>query len=154
MTPDEEFWTLTTTLEPGVCWLWVGPTTHNGYGRFHRGDTDARAHRHAYSLTNGPIPSGLQVDHTCHQRLCVNPAHLQAVTPQQNSENLSGPHRDSKTGVRGVYWSERAQRYVGEVYHGKRHHAGTHRTLADAEAAVVALRLRLMSNNLLDRQAG
>tara|TARA_R100000655_G_C2995376_1_gene193651 strand:+ start:398 stop:859 length:462 start_codon:yes stop_codon:yes gene_type:complete len=153
MTPDEEFWTLSADNEGG-CWLWTGPTTHNGYGRFHRGSLDVRAHRHAYELTVGPIPTGRQIDHTCHERLCINPSHLQAVTPQQNSENLSGAHRDSQTGVRGVYWSERSQRFIGEVYHGRRHYAGAHKTLAAAEEAVRALRIRLMSNNLLDRQAG
>ncbi len=42
------------------------------------------AHRVAYEQTVGPVPSGLELDHRCRIRCCVNPAHLEAVTRQEN----------------------------------------------------------------------
>jgi HNH endonuclease len=73
------FWSKVERGAPGECWLWTGATT-KGYGRF-RG---TGAHRFAYELLVGPIPQGLQLDHLCRVRNCVNPEHLEPVTCQEN----------------------------------------------------------------------
>lgn len=71
----------------GPCWIWTGnvhPTT--GYGHFVRkGVRTPLAHRASYELLVGPIPTGLQIDHLCMVKACVNPAHLEPVTPAENT---------------------------------------------------------------------
>jgi hypothetical protein len=67
------------------CWLWTGCIQGGGYGVFDNGkDKTTLAHRVAYTLFRGLIPDGLQLDHKCRVRLCVNPWHLEAVTLQEN----------------------------------------------------------------------
>ncbi len=68
----------------GPCWLWTA-STHAGYGCI--GDENNKvvsAHRVAYELLVGSIPEGLHLDHLCRVPLCVNPSHLEPVTPREN----------------------------------------------------------------------
>jgi hypothetical protein len=67
------------------CWFWLGAVKDNGYGSFHptRGSA-ANVHRAAYQAVKGPVPAGLELDHTCRVRLCCNPDHLEPVTRQVN----------------------------------------------------------------------
>lgn len=64
-------------LEDG-CLIFTGSTVR-GYGRFWDGERLVLAHRFSFELTHGPIPPGHDVHHTCRNRLCVEPLHLQAV---------------------------------------------------------------------------
>lgn len=67
------------------CWQWTACLSRAGYGRFHvAGQSPAMAHRYAYEVLVGPIPIGLQLDHLCRVRRCVNPAHLEPVTVREN----------------------------------------------------------------------
>ena len=66
------------------CWLWRGFVDPGGYGHIWYSGRPWRAHRVAYELYVGPIPEGLQLDHLCRVRHCVNPAHLEPVTFQEN----------------------------------------------------------------------
>lgn len=43
------------------------------------------AHRFAYELIRGKIPEGLDIDHLCRNRQCVNPEHMEPVTPRENT---------------------------------------------------------------------
>jgi hypothetical protein len=69
---------------PSGCWLWTESLTACGYGRLWDGIKLLTAHRYAYEHLVGPIPKGLQIDHLCRVRHCVNPAHLEPVTATEN----------------------------------------------------------------------
>ena len=70
--------------DPDGCWLWTAGKVPNGYGSFFLNSKTVYAHRVAYELVKGPIPEGLQIDHLCRVRNCVNPDHLEAVTCREN----------------------------------------------------------------------
>jgi hypothetical protein len=134
------------------CWLWRAGISR-GYGRFWLDRRLDVAHRVSYELAYGPIQDGLELDHVCHARACVNPAHLRAVNRKQNKENLAGPPRNSSTGVLGVYRRKRDGRYQARVMHnGQKVNAGTFATLEEAGEAVKELRLSLFTHNNLDRK--
>ena len=62
------------------CWIWAGGMTGNGYGNY----CNKPAHRAVYEALVGEIPEGLQLDHLCRVRACVNPEHLEPVTASEN----------------------------------------------------------------------
>ncbi|MEU8682932.1 HNH endonuclease signature motif containing protein [Streptomyces sp. NPDC048611] len=71
-------------IAPGLCWEWTGSKTPGGYGQFWVKPRLVVSHRFAYEQVLGPIPDGLQLDHLCRNRACVNPQHLEPVTQQVN----------------------------------------------------------------------
>lgn len=85
----DRFWAKVTGRDVDRCWLWTAKIDDHGYGRFNLGGRAGgmhMAHRVAYELTRAEIPDGLQLDHLCRTRHCVNPWHLEPVTPKVNSE--------------------------------------------------------------------
>lgn len=85
--------------EPHECWPWQAAVTkRTGYGRFspRAGIVDG-AHRVAWELEHGKsVPPGLDVCHTCDNRVCVNPAHLWVGTRKQNCEDMVSKNRSQR----------------------------------------------------------
>lgn len=146
---EERFWNKVDKTED--CWLWTAAIVGK-YGQFWVDGHHVYAHRFSYELLVGPIPKDLELDHrhTCLKH-CVNPEHLRLATSKQNAENRVRFH--SKSGLRGVYWDKRRNRWFGLVIHNsKRIHTGYFRTVKEADAAVVAKRLELFTHNDADRE--
>lgn len=75
----------------GPCWLWLGSKVHDGYGRIFTGGEDKLAHVVSYEFYVGPVPDDLILDHTCRNRPCINPAHLEPVTYAENTRRGNAP---------------------------------------------------------------
>lgn len=73
------------TVDEAGCWLWQGRPGLNGYGRMSVNDQLQYVHRLSYEQHVGPIPDGLTIDHLCRVPLCINPAHLEPVTREENT---------------------------------------------------------------------
>lgn len=91
----ERFWAYVEPEPMSGCWLWIG-STRRGYGYIGAGGREGRnlrAHRFAYTYYRGEIPAGLELDHLCRVRSCVNPAHLEAVSHPENMTRARRPCR-------------------------------------------------------------
>lgn len=93
---EERFWKFVDKNGPKGCWVWTGGLS-DGYGTFTPnvgGVHTARAHKWIYEQKVGPVPKGLELDHVCRVRNCVNyEGHLEPVTKKENWER-SRPFRD------------------------------------------------------------
>lgn len=97
-TPEERFWHKVDKRGPDECWEWRAARDSYGYGIFsmYRPDKgrymNMLAHRYSYILHGGDLPvvgtAGRDeetIDHLCHNRACVNPAHMEVVPHEENS---------------------------------------------------------------------
>jgi len=76
------FWQRVEKRDDG-CWVWTGRKVR-GYGHIGEGAKRKRVHRWYWEQLNGPVPEGLELDHLCGNKLCVNPDHLEPVTHAEN----------------------------------------------------------------------
>src|ERR1044071_9710556 len=85
--PDR-FWSKVQPCPMSGCWLWCATIRANGYGVFgfrsQKKKQSRAAHRVSFETLVGTVSKGLEIDHLCRVRSCVNPAHLEAVTKQEN----------------------------------------------------------------------
>ena len=94
---------LARTKKKGTCLVWQGATTSSGYGVTTYYGHQTTAHRIMATLVHGEIPRGHEVHHTCRNRACINPAHLEIVS---HAENLA-MDREARTTCRaGHPWDE------------------------------------------------
>lgn len=133
-----------------ACWIWTAGTcgaNGNLYGSF----SGQCAHRVAYQFSHGPIPVGMEIDHTCHVYLCVNPAHLRLATSKQNKENLERGFGAS--GIRGVRL--KSGRYEATIVHNRKHlYLGRFDTAEEAGEVARLKRLEMFTHNDVDRMVG
>jgi len=66
------------------CWVWQRAFGHNGYGLAKCHGKMQNAHRFYWTRANGPIPTGMQLDHLCRNRACIRPSHLEPVSMTEN----------------------------------------------------------------------
>lgn len=87
----------------GECLIWTGTKNQKGYGRLaNRGRVES-AHRVAYELSIGPIPAGMEIDHICFIRACIEPEHLRLSDRAANTQYRRGAQPNSKSGIRNVH---------------------------------------------------
>ena len=97
------------------CWVWHGEVNSNGYGRLRHHGKRWLAHRLAFTVWNTPIPIGLQVNHTCDNRLCLNPQHLWLGTQSENIKDAILKGRVKTPRFSGKSRSPNSDRSVEEV---------------------------------------
>lgn len=96
---EKRFWS---KVEKGQgCWNWKDYKNYGGYGRFWIKYKTFQAHRVSYEMVIGSIPVGLQIDHLCRNRMCVNPSHLEPVTQKENLRRGINHHRIKTHCIRG-----------------------------------------------------
>jgi len=103
-TTDHDLW-----FEGTKCVIWTASAgTRNGYGRFWDGDKPRRcwvAHRFAYVAEHGEVPDGLELDHRCERKKCVNHLHLEATTGEVNRHRWQVQQPISLTCANGHLWT-------------------------------------------------
>ncbi len=131
MSVTENFWAKVDKGDGLGCWLWTAGRKGNGYGSFRAG----YPHRLAYEWLVGPIPPGCQIDHVCHNRACVNPAHLRPCSAGENSRN-SLTKSSNVSGLKGVHRHQTTGKWIAQItVNGQGMHLGVFDSPEAAHAA-------------------
>lgn len=94
----------------GECWLWPRGKSNTGYGNYaNKFRKVCNAHKSCYELFRGVVPAGLQLDHLCRVRHCVNPWHMEIVTNRENAQR--GIRSSATKCLHGHMYDEKNTRY-------------------------------------------
>ena len=125
----------------GDCLIWTGSVNQWGYGRTKTQNGGLRVVHHlAWERANGPIPDGMELDHVCFNRACINTDHLRPATKSENARHRQGAQPNSKSGVRNVHATPSGRWRVRLKVEGKHLLFGSYDTIEEAEQ--VAIRAR------------
>lgn len=109
------------TIDPATgCWLWHGAIGGTGYAHARIDGRTQPVHRVIYELLVGPIPSGLQIDHLCRVRHCVNPDHLEPVTHAENWRRGEGGAPQQQAAMTHCMYGHPLDEANTYRYHGHR----------------------------------
>ena len=98
---EKRFWSkVDKSGGPDACWIWTGAKSVGGYGHVWQDGHLTNASRVAWTLTNGPIPEGIDVCHHCDTTSCANPAHLFLGTAKENIQDAIHKGRWHQAGER------------------------------------------------------
>jgi len=117
----EAFWSNAAIKADEDCWEWQGTLAHNGYGLYAPlPGVLLKAHRIAYTLTNGEIPKGLFICHKCDNPKCCNPNHLFAGTPADNMQDKVNKGRQSSLPGTNNGNAKLTEAQIKAIYHDPR----------------------------------
>ena len=93
---EERFWLYVMPEPNSGCWIWTASLDSKGYGQIGTSRINGkkilrRAHQISYEIHHGAVSEGLEINHKCLQRWCVNPDHLEAVSHKENMRYGNGP---------------------------------------------------------------
>lgn len=91
----------------GNCWEWIACTNNDGYGRFRLNGKPQLTHCLSYEDKFGKIPKGLELNHICRNRHCVNPDHLEAITHKENIQKGISANRNKTHCPQGHEYTEK-----------------------------------------------
>lgn len=134
----DRFWIRVQTSDD--CWIWTGHLDVGGYGVLHvrlpdGKYKDVKAHRFAYELLIGPLPSGLFLDHVeCDNRRCVNPGHTIPTTIKANT--LRSPIALAALNARKTHCKHGHPFTPQNTYVWERRNGGVHRACRICLSAV------------------
>lgn len=109
-------------LPESGCWVWLGATDGGGYGGMKVDGRIEKAHRLSFSHFSGELTDGLEIDHLCRVRCCVNPHHLEQVTRSENlrrSPIIGKTRKDHKTHCKNGHPRTEGNTYIngkGHIY--------------------------------------
>lgn len=126
----------------GQCRIWTGHINAKGYPRFNVHGRLMLVYRYVWEHEHGPIPDGMEIDHICFNRACINISHLRLATRETNTRYRSGAQQNSKSGVRNVHY--RHGKWVVRVKkNGKHYEFGTYNSVEEAIPVAEAARAEL-----------
>lgn len=121
---DQPRYEIVDTGHDTPCWLWLASLTPSGYGRIGLSNLSSRtfgrrqimAHNLYWERANGPIPDGLELDHLCRVRRCVNPTHLEPVTRAENLRRRPRRYKLTADDVQAIRASDESLRIVAQRF--------------------------------------